>query len=166
MQPILEWKKEALNLWNVGKAFDAGLIIITKLSPNVASQWSADILSFMLRMSDISSPLCQKVIQLAKSPSEWGKGHQLFSEIRAVTLAHDEKLRGKYTRADEMLSDVLTMSEQVAKLAYNATDPVDEFDDDTGAWVVDILHTFAASFDDTNVKQYAWRVAVDIKNLE
>jgi hypothetical protein len=81
------------------------------------------------------SPI-QEIADIADHPDEWERAHQVFHGLRERTLDLDEKRRkGGLTKQEDILVKLLLIAELVAKVTYNATDPSDEFDEDSGWWI-------------------------------
>jgi hypothetical protein len=86
--------------------------------------WAVGVLEAVCQVTRVDLPQVQEAIAVARDPGRWHEGHDAFDRLRvdSVGMAGIE-------------SDVMGFAELIAKLAYNATDPDDEFDDDTGWWV-------------------------------
>ena len=70
-----------------------------------------------------------------------------------------ERLAKKHhlTKEDELMGHVLCLAELVSKVAYNATNPPDEFDEDSGWWIVVCLREFIDNFwHDEEFAKAAW----------
>jgi len=55
-----------------------------------------------------------------------------------------------------MFPFLLSLAELVAKVTYNAVDPPDEFDEDSGWWIAASLRAFVERWNDTNFSEAAW----------
>jgi hypothetical protein len=76
--------------------------------------------------------------------------------VRREVLKLDDQLRVNRTKDVEGLNHVLGLAELVAKVSYNATDPLDEFDEDSGAWIVAVAKGFATVSKDRAFDQELW----------
>ena len=65
-------------------------------------------------------------------------------------------MRGALTKEQELLGWLLALAELVAKVTYNATDPQDEFDEDSGWWIAPCLKGFLDSLNDNEFSNVAW----------
>jgi hypothetical protein len=74
------------------------------------------------------------VLSLADRQNDWVDAHNVFDIVRDETL----KLLAvvQRTTIQDLQLAVLSLAELVAQVLYNSTDPEDEFDEDTGWWIV------------------------------
>lgn len=154
-----DWLTEAKQHWDNDRGYDAGRLICEHISLQVQPHWGARILRFMMQRASISHPELDCVTHLSTTPSEWSRGHDVFRKVRQVTLQHDKQ--SKRTSADDTHSWVLAVAEQTAKVSYNATFPLDEFDDDSAAWIVACLRGFASTMNVSGLLNEAWQIACD-----
>jgi hypothetical protein len=77
-----------------------------------------------------STPEIDVVLDVAGQSGRWSEGHQAFGLVRRATLR--EQTKGYPSLEREVL---LLLAEAVAKATYNATAPIDPFDDDSDWWV-------------------------------
>jgi hypothetical protein len=63
---------------------------------------------------------------------DWTKGHAAFDAVRQLTLEGERQRRS----ASDPSFVMLFVAENAAKVIYNASVPVDPFDDDSGAWLL------------------------------
>ena len=130
-------------LWNSGRALDAGRLIFERLSNVQRPEWAARILDLVVTTGQIRSQLVQQVLDTAGNRNMWKDGHRIFSLVRAETLKVDELGRGRrLTNDEEFWGDVLSLMELVAKVTYNAAQPRDPFDNDSGWWIAVSLRGF------------------------
>jgi hypothetical protein len=54
------------------------------------------------------------------------------------------------------LLSLLALTELVAKVTYNATDPTDEFDEDSGSWIAVCLKELLDSLKDDALSKSMW----------
>lgn len=149
------WLNDAEQHWNGNRGYEAGILICSHLPIPAQPLWAARILRLAVEKSGASIPLLTDVQQVAMTPEKWSSGHRLFSEVRAITLQHDKTSAG--TPEDDMLSYLLAVAEQTAKVTYNATSPPDAFDDDSCAWIVAMLRGFVSHCDDDRFDEQAWQ---------
>lgn len=93
-----------------------------------------------------------------KTNRDGADAHKAFEAIRRLTLRVE---RGNLSVPDEV-TGVLYLSENVAKLAYNATFPVDAFDADSAEWVVANAHWIAHRVCDDAFRTKLWQVLAAI----
>ena len=151
------WLPEAKSHWDCNRAYAAGLLICNHMGLDQLPFWAADILRFTRHLSGNDHPILEQAEQLARNPLMWKQGHDLFSEVRDITLAHDRL--SKQTPINDMLGWILAVAELTTKVSYNATSPPDEFDEDSASWLVACLHGFASTMNDPCILQEAWQIA-------
>lgn len=135
--------KQAADYWIEGEAMEAGKLLFQRLSNDLRPRWAARILRLVLEKAGIQSPLFAKVLYDADHQRLWGDGHRAFSTLRDSTLKLDEVRRTRgLTEGQDTLACVLALAELVAKVTYNAANPPDEFDEDSGWWIVSSLKAF------------------------
>ena len=134
--------EQAAAYWRGDQPLKAGELIFENLPTMVRPRWAGRILRLVVERSGIQSPLLDEVLHTAEDPATWGSAHRLFSSIRGSVLELDrlQKLHG-LTKEQEVLHWVLSVAELVAKVTYNATDPPDEFDEDSGWWMASLLRS-------------------------
>jgi hypothetical protein len=148
-----ETVRRALDLWNAGRATEAGELLCTQIPDAVRPFWAARILDACRRHTKF--PLAVRVVSvIAKRRFLWRWGHVAFGEVRRLTLQWDEA-----TTKDEVYGGLLCLAENVAKVTYNATNPRDPFDEDAGAWVVSCLRFIANKVHDPEFEAKAWQLA-------
>jgi hypothetical protein len=149
--------QKASEYWQGGMPLEAGRLIFENMPSNARPRWAARILSLVLARSGIQSPLFEGVLQTAEREDLWRNGHRVFSTLRASTLKLDdmERTRG-LTQNQQDLRYVLSLAELVAKVTYNATNPLDEFDEDSGWWLAACLRGFVDAWSDDEFSKAAW----------
>jgi len=88
--------------------------------------------------SGIHSQLVEQLLACAKDPVRWGEGRHHFRSLRDKGLELDkrEKLQPSgLSFAEEGERCLLGLAEIVTKITYNASNPPDSFDEDTGWWL-------------------------------
>ncbi|MCA9199153.1 MAG: hypothetical protein KDA87_16515 [Planctomycetales bacterium] len=150
-------------LWDVGLGLKAGVLLNEQLPITSQPKWAANILRLVKAKSGVEHDCIDLAIIVATDHSKWNRGHYVFSETRKATLRLDEKQPHEWTEDEETLHWVLALTELVAKVTYNATNPVDEFDKDSAAWVVASLRGFVDLWRmDSEFAEKAWHFATDV----
>lgn len=136
----------AAECWRSGKPLEAGRLIFERLASEARPKWAARVLKLAVDKSGIKHPLFEQVLRTADERSMWAKGHRLFSEVRDSTLELDNVKRTQgLSEEQRILHTLFVLAELVAKVTYNATDPPDEFDEDSGWWIAVCLRRFVDS---------------------
>jgi hypothetical protein len=146
--------EQASQYWRGGQPLEAGRLIFESLPMDERPRWAGRILEVAVRQADQSDPAIEELRATIRIPSYWSKGHRVFSALRVQTL----KLEGRWWRTarQNALLRLLYLAENVAKVVYNATDPTDEFDEDSGAWVVVCLKNLVDFWADEAFSNAAW----------
>ena len=135
--------KQAAQCWDKGESWEAGKLIYENLPNSVRPRWAGRILKLVLEESGVQSPLFSQVLAIAGNESMWKCIRPVFSSLRQMTLQLDENRRGSgLTKDEELLASIVFLAELVAKVTYNATNPADEFDEDSGWWIATSLRWF------------------------
>lgn len=147
----------ASQYWCKGKPLEAGRLIFENLPKGVRPKWAASILESVVRRTGIRCAPIENILYVARHPSEWKKAHAAFSSARRLTL----ELNNLETRDPEqtLLLQHLGLAELVAKVIYNATNPADEFDADSGWWITVCLKNILDLLGDEEFSNSMWRVA-------
>ena len=151
---INEILSKARGLWKNGNALEAGRLIFESLPVGTRPQWAARVLRLVVDRTGVKSEPVELAISIANTPDDWSKAHDVFSTVRDATLEL-ERLR-PLSPPQTLLLRHLGMAELVAKVAYNATNPVDEFDEDSGWWIAPCLKHILDSLDDEKFSIAAW----------
>lgn len=148
----------AAECWSNGQALEAGKLIYEAMPTKSRPKWAAQILKVVLDKSGIRSAIFNPVLAAADHESRWKSGHQVFSTLRDSVLKFDDKRRQSGLSDDEeLLVSILSLAELVAKVTYNATNPPDEFDEDSGWWIAACLRGFLDhDWSDEDFVQKAW----------
>jgi len=147
----------ALVLWNANRALEAGELLSTQIPDVVRPIWATRILD--LCRGRIRFPLAVHAVSfIAKHRFLWRWGHVAFDEVRCLTLRY-EKSKNK----NELYGCLLYLAENCAKITYNATNPLDPFDDDVGAWMVSCLRYLVDKVNDPEFETQAWQLATHIE---
>lgn len=146
-----EQLRMAFDSWSSGNSLLAGRMIFESIPNHLRPKWAAGILRLILARSGIQSPLFDKVIRTAENPAVWVNGHRVFSAVR------DEVLKYDLPRQHGLLYYTLCLAELVAKVTYNATNPPDEFDEDSGWYIVPTVRGFVDRvWSDEDFSKAAW----------
>ncbi len=149
--------QQAEEYWRRGQALEAGRIVFENLPDDVRPRWASRILRLILSRSGIRLSKAKHTCYIAENPSEWSKAHKTFDALRDATLRMDRKGRWKrLSRQEKLKAGILGLAELVAKVTYNATNPQDEFDEDSGWWIVASLKGFVDLWDDDDFTKAAW----------
>jgi hypothetical protein len=84
-------------------------------------------------------PEIAEVIRLGGAPISWGKAHEAFDRIRALTLAAERGGTKNMGRPSLLL---LFVAENAARVIYNASRPEDPFDSDSAEWLLRTVSQF------------------------
>lgn len=153
------WLSDAEYHWDGNRGYEAGILICPHVPCLLQPRWAFGILRLVIQKAGVSTPLFDELEEVALTPSKWGNAHRLFSEVRKVKLKHD-KMIGQTGAVDEF-SSVLAIAEQTAKVIYNATSPLDKFDEDSGAWIIAMFRGFVSYYDDDRFSEEAWEAVCD-----
>ena len=150
---------KARSLWTEGEALEAGKLIFDSLPRESRPEWAANILRLVLKRTGIKSPPIERVSSLARCSGDWNKAHEAFSMVRkaALKLEHLKPL----TPPQTLLLRHLLLAELVAKVIYNATNPPDEFDEDSGWWIALCLKDILNSVSDEEFSAAMWLALSD-----
>lgn len=152
-----EFLERAAGYWRENQALEAGRLIFEHLPPDVRPMWAVRILKLVQDMASVNSKPISRSVFLALNREQWHKAHRAFSDLRRVTLQLQEKRnRSGLTKEEELLGWVVALAELVAKVTYNATNPEDEFDEDSGWWIAASLKAFVGYFQDAKFSNEAW----------
>lgn len=161
-EPVIE----AAAHWNAGNALEAGRVVFENLAPSAQPEWAARLLRLVLKRVDFSSQIIDRILSIAEDPDEWPKARRAFSKIRDTTLRLDAlQERRQLTAKEDDLLCVLQMAELLAKVTYNATDPPDRFDADSGWWMAACLRGFVDSMHDDVFAKEAWEGVIATPSL-
>lgn len=161
------YRVEASQLWKEGRSVEAGRLLSEKLAPYRRPGWAGRILALLTQRAGIESSPIGRIIKIAVNPREWRTAHHAFSEARHSTLELDAKLRteGNLTGEERLLHALLALAELVAKVAYNATNPNDEFDEDSGWWIAGCTRDVLDRLKDDGFSTYVWSVMCNQDDL-
>jgi len=118
-----------------GKLLSEDIQTYKTLLANVPPDHLARIARALLELSMLEVPVGKEVANVAKTaanPDRWRQGHAAFDLVRDRVLEWESK----DTAPSDSSYYVLLVAENAARVIYNATEPLDPFDDDSGAWLV------------------------------
>jgi hypothetical protein len=141
--------------WRSGNALEAGRLIFESLPNDVRPQWAGRVLRLVLRRTGIKSEPIERIIGLVDNPVDWSQAHDAFSAARDVVLQL-ERLAFRDPQQSMLLSHLL-LAELVAKVTYNATNPYDEFDEDSGWWIAPCLEEILNKVGDQDFSESMWQ---------
>jgi hypothetical protein len=147
---------EADRLWQCGHALEAGRLVFGAVPRAERPQWAAGILRFAISSNGGTPTAIRPVLRIADNPQHWHEAKSVFSALRSTVL--DLERRPTRSVQQELLLCQLYLAENVAKVIYNATRPLDEFDEDSGDWVVACLKSVLDLLQDDKLPQAAWAV--------
>lgn len=158
---------EALAHWQGREPLEAGRLLFEDLPNGARPAWAAQVLRLVLERSGLcreathrASPTqwlrivapqreqfphakVEHVLMLAASPKDWHRAHDAFSAVRSHVLKLDQLERSNRLSSEQDLHlSVLSLAELVAKVTYNASDPLGPFDEDSGWCIVASLRAF------------------------
>jgi hypothetical protein len=143
--------------WEGGQPVAAGQLIHDNLPADARPAWAARILRLVLDRSGIDRSHFERILYTADHPRQWANGHRCFDLLRDEMLICDDQQRwGRLTKNQEMFACLLSLAELVAKVTYNAVDPPDEFDEDSGWWIASSLRGFVDLWKDDEFSKAAW----------
>jgi hypothetical protein len=145
---------QASEYWRIGQPLEAGRLIFENLPTEIRPRWAASILKSVVERTGVKSPPIEHILHLADRPSEWKDAHKAFSEARDLTLKLDKLTPRSAEQA--LLLQHMGLAELVAKVIYNATNPPDEFDEDSGWWVAVCLKSILDLLDDDDFSKLMW----------
>jgi hypothetical protein len=172
--------ERAPEYWEGGQAVKAGRLVFENLPndlrPKWASRilrlvlerrgirfnerpnWTSGILDFVFGRNRVQPSVFDEILYTAEHPAMCGNGHRVFDALRGATLELDRFRRTiGLTEEQTLRSSILSLAELVAKVTYNATNPRDEFDEDSGWWIVACLRGFVDhQWTDDEFSQAAW----------
>jgi len=149
--------------WNNGQALQAGRLIFDNIPSVARPRWAARVLRLYLRYTGVDPSKFSNVLQTAENPDLWKNGHDVFDELRRAVLSLQELQKSVgLTRDQVVFAGALNLSELVAKVTYNASNPIDEFDEDSGWWIAAFLRSYVdLNPENRNLWREAWSVLVD-----
>jgi len=152
------YREEAFKCWRANRSLEAGKLIFENLPKNAGPTWAAKVLRLVSERTGVHSTAIDDVLSLSSHPAKWKTAHDVFSQVRAATLEL-EKLPVK-SPPETLLLHVTMLAELVAKVTYNATNPSDEFDEDSGWWIAKCLKDLLDLLGDEQFSEVMWSTLV------
>ena len=152
--------EQAQEYWRCGKALEAGRIIFENMPVERRASWVSGILKLAVGKSSTRYPSVERLVYIADRAAEWPTAREAFRLLRKSTLELEGKCR---TQEQTLHLRLLYLSENVAKVIYNLTDPSDPFDEDAGWWIASCLKSILESFNDDNFSRQAWSALSSIE---
>jgi len=138
---------KAKELWNAGRALEAGRLLYERIPVELRPAWAAKILALACNYIP-AIPEVEAVLEITSDPSRWPEAREAFSAVRKLTL------RAK----DPLYEAVLILAENVAKVIYNSSGHLPFFDHDSGWWIAQNLKDVIDRVNDTEFALDAWSI--------
>jgi hypothetical protein len=147
--------------WTHGQSVEAGKLVYESLPVHHRPRWAVNILRLVLSRAGYETESISQLLRIADQESDWVDAHGAFSDVRSDVLQFDRK----YVRYPRDLTEekklhwhILLLAELVAKVTYNAADPPDPFDEDSGWYIPNWLRGFAdTTWKDQDFADAAWK---------
>jgi hypothetical protein len=146
--------KEAAKRWLSGRPLEAGQLLFENLPLALRPKWATRILKEVVAYFRIRSEPIDQLLSIADKPGEWRQAHRVFDTLRDAGGSIAESPVDAKER--DLLYYFLPLAENVARVLYNATNPDDEFDEDSGWWIASNLRDIVDRFDDAEFSKCAW----------
>lgn len=157
----MDEKAIVVRLLASGESLQAGRIVFQSIESANRPAWSASILESVARRNRLALREylydIEQVIDTARNSQLWPQSHVLFCRIRQHIIDLEKRDRGHCT---QFIECALLLAELVAKISYNETDPVDPFDDDTGWWIVKVVHDMETLLRDKEYMDQLWKITL------
>lgn len=140
--------------WNDRDPIEVGRIIFESIKKQDQPAWAANVLQKVVDRTGIESIAVENILRCAKSPQDWKEGHKAFSLARDATLKLEKS--GDLSSEQKLQLCTLLLAELVAKVTYNATDPIDEFDEDSGWWIAESFKHILQLLGDDKFSEIMW----------
>jgi hypothetical protein len=147
---------KARSRWIEGQSLEAGKLIFESIPGEIRSHWADHILRAVVERTGIKSAVIERVSSIANRPDSWGKAHDAFSAVRREVLRMEGQ--AALNPQQTLLLGHLLLAELVAKITYNATNPPDEFDEDSGWWIAPCLKNILDLVADKAFSEAMWSV--------
>ena len=138
-------------MWAGGRALDAGRLLFESVPPAEQPAWAGRLVALCRPLAPRLAAV-ENVITIAADLARWDEAHAAFDAVRTWTLRFQQP--GAPPRP--IASGVLCLAELSAKVAYNASAPVDPFDEDSGWWLAAILRDVVEQVADAGFEERAW----------
>jgi hypothetical protein len=154
MRGSIEKVLHASKWWQGDQLLEVGRSIFESLSADDRPQYALFMLDTLLDETGITCRVIENVRRVVRDRSGWPRAHDAFMAVRDVTLGLDElEVR---SREQMILHHLAPLAELVAKVAYNATNPDDPFDADSGFWLPVCVKEVLDVLKDEQVSRATW----------
>jgi hypothetical protein len=135
-------KSAAYELWRNGQTDEAGRLLFESIPEVERGQWAIRVLALALKRAPASTRQVRWFLRVSRWRCLWFTSHSHFGTIRKETLKFDKRRQCNrlFTRNDESRYRLCLLAESIAKVLYNATDPIGPFDEDAGWRIVPAFH--------------------------
>lgn len=138
--------------WFEGDSLEAGRLLFERIPPGKRAAWACRLLEMAVRAVGMSSHLYDELIALPQP--EWINAKECFERIRNQTLALESSTYSWRPSSIEL--SLSYIAECVAKVVYNECETDDEFDEDSGWWIVRCLADLADSSGIPGLRDAFW----------
>lgn len=145
--------KDAINLWNNGKSYEAGKLIYENLENEKRPCWAGKILAHCQTLVASIAEI-DNVYVIASAPERWKEAHNAFTEVRRLTLQMTDR-----PVTDDRLSKLLLVTEYAAKVIYNASGEPAPFDENSGPRLIKALADLVNMVGNLQFEEQAKRIA-------
>lgn len=135
--------------WMTGDAVLVGHRIMVALPPAEQVARAIAVLDQCRSRWQPIAPI-DRVATVGRDPTRWHEGHDVFDDVRSLTLL-EERLR-----TSDVYRALLYVGEIAAKIIYNASGSPAPFDADSPWWLASNARAFATSLNDAQVSRAIW----------
>jgi hypothetical protein len=146
--------EQAAEHWRGGRPLEAGELLFERLPKEFRPIWASRILKLVVGRSGVRFSPIEDILHIADHPMEWVNAHNAFSTLRTTTL--DLESARDRTKEERLFLCLVGLAENAAKVIYNATDPPDPFDADSGWWIAVCLKSFLDLLGEDDFSKTAW----------
>lgn len=139
-----------------GKMHEASQLIYNSLDTGQRPAWAVNALLTAVEHKNPNVKSINAAIEMAKDPNRWHEAHQIFDGLRDDLIATLNSSQ-RYEKHDTLLQ-YLSLAELVSKVIYNATEPDDPFDEDSGEAIPMCIKQLLDYFQDAQFSQKMWSV--------
>jgi len=139
--------------WKSGDATKVGRAILNQI-PLADQVLRAVAILDVCRTRCSSVPAVDAVSELARAPQRWHEAHEHFSAIRKLTLLEESH------STNPTYYVLLFVAENTAKTIYNATEPIDAFDEDAPFWLAKNAREMARRVNDPAFEDRLWQALI------
>ncbi len=152
-----DYLDRAKDCWQSNQLLEAGRLLYENIPVEKRPAWAARILRLVLEKSRADSSHFERILSTADHPRQWANGHRCFDILRHTTLEFDDLQRKQgLTNEQNIFANLVSLAELVAKVTYNAVDPPDPFDEDSGWWIAVAVKAFVDAWNDEEFSDAAW----------